>query len=90
MKIEWSISALADLDRIQEYIEEESTVAGERIWLRIYERVARQADMPFAAPVHGAGPARKLVISGTAYLVFYVVDGDVLRVEQVLHAAQNA
>jgi hypothetical protein len=39
--------------------------------------------------MHGSGPARRLVISGTAYLVFYVVDGDVLKVETVLHAAQN-
>jgi addiction module RelE/StbE family toxin len=89
MRIEWSQAALADLDRIQEYIEQESPAAAERIWVRIYERVARQVDMPLAAPLHGAGPARRLVISGTAYLVFYVVDGDVLRVEQVLHAAQN-
>lgn len=89
MRVEWSLAALADLDRIQEYIEQESPAAADRIWVRIYERVARQADMPFAAPVHGSGPARRLVISGTAYLVFYVVEADVLRVEQVLHAAQN-
>jgi toxin ParE1/3/4 len=90
MKIQWSLAALADLDRIQEYIEQESPAAAGRVWVRIHERVARQALMPFAAPVHGAGPARRLVISGTAYLVFYVVDGDTFKVEQVLHAAQNA
>lgn len=89
MKVEWSLAALADLDRIQEYIEQENPAAAERIWVRIYDRVTRQADMPFAAPVHGEGPARRLVVSGTAYLVFYVVDGGVLRIEQVLHAAQN-
>lgn len=90
MKVEWSLSALTDLDRIQDYIEQESPAAAERIWLRIFERVARQADMPFAAPIHGAGPARKLVVSGTPYLVFYIVDGDVLKIEHVLHAAQSA
>jgi plasmid stabilization system protein ParE len=48
MRIAWSLTALADLDRIQEYIEQESPAAAERVWVRIHERVARQADMPFA------------------------------------------
>lgn len=89
MRIEWSLAAQDDLDRIQAYIERDSPRAAERVWWRIYERVELQATMPLAAPIHRAGPARKLVVSGTPYLVFYVIDGDTLRVEQVLHGAQN-
>lgn len=59
------------------------------MWLRIHDRVALQASMPLAAPIHGNGPARKLVVSGTPYIVFYVIEGETLKVEQVLHGAQN-
>lgn len=89
MKIEWSLAALEDLDRIQEFIEQDSARAAERIWVRIHERVALQAHIPHAAPLHKAGPLRILVISGTPYLVFYLVKGDVLRVEQVVHGARD-
>lgn len=89
MKIEWSLAARNDLDRIQAYIERDSPRAAERVWWRIYVRVGLQATMPLAAPIHRNGPARKLVVSGTPYIVFYVLDGDVLKVVQILHGAQN-
>jgi len=89
MKIEWSLNALGDLDRIQEYLEQESPQGAHRIWVRIHERVGLQAEMPLAAPLHRGGPSRMLVIAGTPYIVFYVTEGDVLKVEQVVHAAQD-
>lgn len=89
MRIEWSLAARDDLDRIQAYIEQHSPRAAEKIWLRIYERVGQQADFPLAAPLYGDGPVRKLVISGTPYIVLYRVDGDVLKVEQVVHGARD-
>lgn len=88
MRVEWSLDAVRDLDRIQEYLIERSPQAAERIWRRIHQRVGLQAHIPFAAPIYGEGPVRMLVVTGTPYLVFYVLDGDVLRVEQVLHGAQ--
>ncbi len=45
--------------------------------------------MPFAAPIHGSGPARRLVISGTPHIVMYTVREDALRVEAIFHASQN-
>ena len=89
MKIEWSLEAVSDLDRIEGFLKERSPRGAERVWVRIHERVGLQADIPFAAPLYHEGPARMLVVSGTPYIVFYVVDGDVLRVEQIIHGAQN-
>lgn len=89
MRVEWSLAAQDDLDHIQAFIEQDSPRAAERIWVRIYERVALQAEIPFAAPLHRNGPARKLVVSGTPYLVLYIVEGDALKVEKVLHGARD-
>jgi plasmid stabilization system protein ParE len=59
------------------------------MWVRIVERVANQAETPFAAPLERSGPARSLVVSQTPYVVTYIVDGDELRVLTVQHAAQR-
>ena len=59
------------------------------MWLRIHERVELQAEIPLAAPLFRNGPARMLVVSGTPYIVMYVVEADVLRVEQVIHGARD-
>lgn len=89
MRIVWSTQARADLHYIQTYLAERSPRGSERIWLRIVRRVAAQADTPLAAPLEGDGPLRRMVVTQTPYLVFYLVEGDELRVEAVMHAAQN-
>jgi toxin ParE1/3/4 len=89
VKVEWSLTAVDDLDRIQDYIEQESPRGAKRVWTRIHERVGLQADTPDAAPFYKGGPTRMLVITGTPYLVFYTVEGDVLRVEYILHGTRD-
>lgn len=89
MKLVWSDHARADLHRIQAYYLELNPRAAERIWLRIVQRVADQVSTPLAAPLERGGPLRRLVITRTPYLVFYLVEGDEFRVEGVTHAAQN-
>lgn len=88
MRVVWLRAALDDLDRIQAHIIERSPRGAERIWLRVVARVADQAAMPFAAPMDGDGPLRRLVVSGTPYLVLYEVLGDELRIEAVFHSSR--
>ena len=89
MKVVWSRLALGDLDRIQAYLVTQSPRAAERIWVRIVERVSNQAAMPFAAPLEGNGPTRRLGVTRTPYLVLYRVVGDELRVEALFHTSQD-
>ena len=89
MKVVWSPQAIGDLEHIQEFLEQESPRGAHRIWVRIVQRVASQAAMPFAAPIDGVGPARRLVVTHTPYIVLYVVVDDELRVEAIFHSAQN-
>jgi addiction module RelE/StbE family toxin len=89
VKIVWSPQAIGDLELIQEFIEQESPRGAQRVWLRIVERVSSRAEMPLAAPLHRGGPARRLVIAHTPYVVLYQVVGDEMRIEAVFHTAQN-
>ena len=89
MKIQWSLAAWRDLEGIQDYLIGKSPRGAERIWTRIHRRVGLLADFPFAAPVHGNGPARKLVVAGTPYIVLYLVEGGLVKIEAVFHGARN-
>jgi toxin ParE1/3/4 len=89
VRIAWSLEAIADLDGIQEFLEGENPYAAKRMWVRIHERIGLQAQFPLSAPQHRDGRSRRLVVSGTPYIVLYVVDGEVLKVEAVFHGAQD-
>ncbi len=90
MKIVWTQSAQDDLDRIEAHLAPLSPRAAGRIWRRVVSRVEAQAFMPLAAPRAAPGSAvRKLVVTGTPYIVFYRVIGDTLEVLYVRHHAQK-
>lgn len=89
MKIVWSVAAADDLDRIQAYLEPHSARAARGMWVRIHERVGALSAFPLSAPVHGEGPMRKLVVTGTPYIVLYLVDDKAVRIEAIFHSAQN-
>lgn len=89
MKIVWSRSARADLDAIQTYMLELNPHAGERIWVRIVERVTDLAEMPLAYPIDGDGPLRRLVVTRTPYVVLYGVTDDEVRIEAVFHMSRE-
>lgn len=89
-RLEWNRLAEADLDAIQAYVSEHSSAGAERVWLRIMERVEQLRDFPLAAPAFESRPElRVLVVPGTPYLVLYRVRGDAVRIEAVLHGAQE-
>jgi plasmid stabilization system protein ParE len=89
VKVVWTQRARRQLHAIQKYVGKRSPRGAARMWLRIVERVANQAETPFAAPLERGGPARILVVSQTPYVLTYLVEGDELRVLTVHHGAQR-
>jgi plasmid stabilization system protein ParE len=89
MKVVWTRRALNHLHKIQIYILRHSPRGADRVWVRIVQRVAEQAEMPFAAPLERGGPVRKLVVTKTPYIVTYHVVGDEMRVLTVQHGARR-
>jgi plasmid stabilization system protein ParE len=89
MRIRWSRRAERELEAIYDYHASRSPAAAARIVLRIKYGVDLAATQPFAAPVFGRGPLRKLVITQTRYLVFYTIEQDELSVEAVFHGSRR-
>lgn len=87
MRLRYTRQALRDLTAISEHIREQNPSAADRIGARIRERIERLQDFPFAAPTRGN--ARRLVISGTRYIVAYQVREQTIVILTVQHGARS-
>lgn len=88
MRLEWSLTSLADRDAIYDYISADSRRAA----LHVDEAIEQQTDGLSEHPHRGregrVGGTRELIIVSTPYLVVYTVEAERVLVLRVLHGAQ--
>ena len=89
MKVVWSRRAAAHLIAIQEYIEQDSQDAAQRVAERILECVDRLQEQPLTGRPGRVRGTRELVIAGTPYVAPYRVRRDVLEMIAVFHGRQK-
>lgn len=77
-----------DLDRIVEHIAEADLSAALDMWDAIERQVERLRDFPRSSRIGRQPETRELVISGTPYIVIYMVADDVVLI-RLLHGAQK-
>ncbi len=76
MQVVWSNEALTHLSEIQEHIEKDKPEIAARVAARIIEQTARLGLFPeLGRPIRGPG-RRRLIISGTPFIVAYRVEVD--------------
>ena len=85
----WAARALADVQRIGDYIDEYDGAAAKRVVAAIQASVLRLVDHPRSGPQVDAASRRKLTVARYPYVVIYRLDGITVRVLQVLHASEN-
>jgi toxin ParE1/3/4 len=81
-------SYAADLDRIVDHIALENPSAALDIWEDIERQSERLRDFPRSGRIGRMPETRELVVSGTPYIVVYLVSDDVELI-RVLHGAQK-
>jgi addiction module RelE/StbE family toxin len=89
MKIQWSSTAVADLESIHEYIANDSPAAARRVAKRIKEGVNRLSNFPLSGRAGRVPETRELVVPGTSYIAAYTIQGDEVLIAAVLHGRQN-
>jgi toxin ParE1/3/4 len=89
MKIQWSSTAVADLESIREYIANDSPAAARRVAKRIKEAVNRLSNFPLSGRAGRVPGTRELVIPGTSYIAAYTIQGNEVLIAAVLHGHQN-
>jgi toxin ParE1/3/4 len=89
MQLRWTEEATADLDRISDYLFEQTPAHAERIVLEIYEAPELLVNFPLGGRVGRKPGTRELVLSSLPYVLIYTVDDRVIHVARILHGAQQ-
>ena len=89
MKIQWSSTAVGDLESIREYIANDSPRAPRKVSEKIKGAVKRLSDFPFSGRAGRVPETRELVIPGTSYVAAYIIQGDEVQIAAVLHGRQD-
>lgn len=89
MEVVWTAAALDELDRIQDFIAQESPSAAHRLAQNLIERTGRLlAANPLSGRQGRAAGTRELAGSGTPYIVVYRVEERV-EILAVVHGARD-
>jgi plasmid stabilization system protein ParE len=88
MRVLWGRAALDDLKK-RAYIAEHHPAAAHTIALKIVDAARRLEDNPDIGPVLGTGGFRRLVVTGSVYVLIYRVQHDVVSVFEVFDARRR-
>ncbi|WP_417815696.1 type II toxin-antitoxin system RelE/ParE family toxin [Thalassospira alkalitolerans] len=89
MKIEWHLQAVIELREIVDYIDHRNRVAAKATYQLISGCVSQLAIHPFMGRDGRVKNTRELIVGGTPYLIAYQIDGSVITVLAVMHAARR-
>lgn len=89
MKVRWTKLAVADLDRVYQYIEADNPAAAGRVIDRIKQAVGVLSRHPGAGRAGRIKGTRELVVSGTPFVVPYRFRRDLIQILAVIHASRK-
>lgn len=89
MRLRWADSAAADLERISDYLFEQTPLHAARLTLTIYYAPEILLRAPLIGRIGRKQGTRELVLAPLPWIVVYVVDTDFVDIVRVPHAAQR-
>jgi toxin ParE1/3/4 len=89
MDLRWSADAAADLERIADYLFEQTPGHAERLVRALYEAPATLLTFPHRGRPGKKEGTRELVLASLPYVVVYTVRDDAVFVVRILHGAQQ-
>jgi addiction module RelE/StbE family toxin len=89
MRLRWTASAARDLERITDYLFDQTAQHAPRLVRSLYKSVAALKTFPNRGRPGKKAGTRELVIPSLPYIVVYQVTSDCLYIARILHAAQR-
>lgn len=89
MELEWTPSALGDLDAAAVFIAQDNPASADTMAGRVQESVEYLATYPNLGRAGRVRGTRELVVSGTPFVVVYRVRLDIVQVLRILHHAHK-
>ena len=88
-KIKWSLPALSDLQAAAEYIAEDNAMVAGKMASRVQEAVEYLVEQPNIGRPGRLDGTRELVVSGTPFIIVYLIREGVVQILRVLHHARR-
>jgi toxin ParE1/3/4 len=90
MRVEWSQPAVADLQRISEYIEQDRSLeTANRVSRVIYDAVQSLRTMPYRGRPGRVDNTRELLVQRFPYVIVYEVFDERVLILNIVHGAQK-
>jgi addiction module RelE/StbE family toxin len=90
MRVEWSQHAVADLQRISEYIEyDRSLETANKVTRVIYDSVQSLRAMPYRGRPGRITHTRELLVQTLPYIIVYQVFDERILILNIVHGAQK-
>jgi toxin ParE1/3/4 len=89
MLIRWTAGAADDLERIPDYLFDETPQHAARIIRSLYNAISALKSFPNRGRPGKKPGTRELVVRPLPYIVVYQVSSDVVYVARILHGAQK-
>jgi addiction module RelE/StbE family toxin len=89
MRLRWTEEAAADLERIADYLFENTPLHAARIVRTLYESPSRLLTFPELGRRGKAEGTRELVLTPLPYILVYTLSGDIVHIARILHGAQK-
>jgi toxin ParE1/3/4 len=89
MKIELAPSAQQELLRLDDYLAERSPAKADHVLDQIYDAIESLHQFPLIGGQGRVADTREVVVSSTAYLLTYRLEGETLQILAVLHGTRR-
>lgn len=89
MQLRWSEDAADDLERITNYLFEETPKHAPELLRAIYSAPYALLTFPYRGRPGKKEGTRELVLSPLPYVVVYRIGGDAIHIARILHGAQR-
>jgi toxin ParE1/3/4 len=89
IELRWTDAAVADLERIADYLFEQTPQHAPRVVQAIYDAPAKLREFPGLGRPGRVSGTRELVLTALPYIVVYVHTGEVIHLARILHGAQK-
>jgi toxin ParE1/3/4 len=89
MQLRWSVEAASDLERVTNYLFEETPQHAPELVRAIYKAPSALLTFPHRGRPGKKQNTRELVLSPLPYIVVYRIAGDAVHILRILHGAQK-
>jgi addiction module RelE/StbE family toxin len=89
MKVRWSPEAADDLERIYQYIFEDSPLRASEVVRTVYDGIIALKTFPNRGRPGRERGTRELVFTSLPYIAVYRVAGEIVEISRIWHGAQE-